>query len=367
MGKLILALNTGSTSTKIGLFNGYEEIIIESISHREDELAIFPRIINQEGFRLKFIRDFLDENEIRLRDLQAVVGRGGLLRPLSGGTYLVNNLMIKHLKDERVEEHASNLGGVLARNLADKAGCPAYIVDPVIVDELADVARITGLPGLEKRSIFHALNQKASAKKYAAEIGMSYDELNLIVAHLGGGISVGLHHNGQVIDVNNALSGEGPFSPNRSGGLPAFDLIKLCYSGRYTYEEMRKKLLNKGGLLAYLGMTDIREVICRIESGDQEARLIFKAMVYQVAKEIGSLVPILAGKIDAIILTGGIAHSMIFINKLSQMIAYIAPIRVYPGEEELNALAAGANRVLSGEEKAKEYFFENNRFTELIK
>lgn len=367
MNKLILALNTGSTSTKIGLFSGCEEIITETINHKEDELAVYPRIIDQEGFRLKFISDFLEKNETKLRNIQAVVGRGGLLRPIISGTYLVNDLMIKHLKDERVEEHASNLGGVLARDLADKAGCPAYIVDPVIVDELTELARITGLPELKKRSIFHALNQKASAKKYASEIGMRYDELNLVVAHLGGGISVGLHHNGQVIDVNNALSGEGPFSPNRSGGLPAFDLIKLCYSGKYTYDEMKKKVLTEGGLIAYLGTTDIRELISRIESGDREARLVFEAMVYQVAKEIGSLVPVLAGEIDAIILTGGIAHSTLFINKLSQMIAYIAPIKVYPGEEELNALAAGANRVLSGKEEAKEYRLEDNSYIELIK
>lgn len=355
MADLILAINTGSTSTKLGLFDGFTVLITETVNHKASELTGFGKIIDQKDLRLKYIYDFLRRNQIDLADLKAVVGRGGLLKPIPGGTYEVNDRMIEDLQAKKVEEHASNLGGILARALADKANCPAYIVDPVIVDELEPVARISGLPELERRSIFHALNQKAVARKYAREVGKKYTELSLIIAHLGGGISVGLHHQGRVIDVNNALCGEGPFSPNRAGGLPVFDLVHLCYSGKYSYEEMRRKLLKDGGLNAYLGTTDIRKVEEMIGQGDKKAKLIFNAMVYQVGKEIGSLAPVLKGKIDAIILTGGIAHSNRFITQLTQMIEFIAPVKVYPGEEELAALVAGAYRVLTGEEKARIY------------
>lgn len=367
MTNLILAINTGSTSTKLGLFNGYDEMFVETIHHKTDILSRYKKIIDQKDFRLKYIYNFLEENEVVLNNLKAIVGRGGLLRPIPGGTYRVNEQMIRDLKAQKVEEHASNLGGLLAHALADKAGCPAFIVDPVIVDELEPVARVSGLPELEKRSVFHALNQKATAKKYAVDIGRKYNDLSLIVAHLGGGISVGLHHQGRVIDVNNALCGEGPFSPNRTGGLPTFDFMKLCYSGKYTYEEMRVKLLKKGGLIGYLGTGDIRETIKMIESGNKQARLIFEAMVYQVAKEIGSLAPVLGGKIDAIILTGGIAHSELFTGKLIDMIKFIAPVKIYPGEEELSALAAGAYRVLIGEEQVSEYPIDNEYISQIAK
>jgi len=367
MKKLILAINTGSTSTKLGLFDGYKELWVETIHHKTEVLSRYKKIIDQKDFRMKFIYGFLEKQGIKLMDLDAIVGRGGLLRPIPGGTYRVNDQMIWDLKAQKVEEHASNLGGILARAMADKAGCPAFIVDPVIVDELEPVARISGLPELEKRSVFHALNQKAIAKKYAEDVGKKYSDLSLIVAHLGGGISVGLHHQGRVIDVNNALCGEGPFSPNRTGGLPTFDFMRLCYSGKYTYEEMRVKLLKKGGLIGYLGTGDIREVIKMIENGDQKAKLVFEAMVYQVAKEIGSLAPVLGGKIDAIILTGGIAHSELFTGKLIEMIKFIAPVKIYPGEEELSALAAGAYRVLIGEEEAREYPHENEYVSQVAK
>lgn len=355
MQNLILAINTGSTSTKIGLFNGYEEVKTENFTHSITELSEYKKIIEQKDFRLKFIYEFLKRIQVELKDLKAIVGRGGLLRPIPGGTYLVDDEMIEDLKAAKVEEHASNLGGILAKALADKVSCPAFIVDPVIVDELEDVARISGLPELERRSIFHALNQKAVARKYAEDINQSYQKLTLIVAHLGGGISVALHHQGRVVDVNNALCGEGPFSPNRTGGLPTFDFMKLCYSGRYSYEEMRVKLLKEGGLIGYLGTGDIRDIIRMIDQGDKKAELIFEAMVYQVAKEIGSLAPITGGKIDAVILTGGIAHSPIFTDKLTEMVSFIAPVKIYPGEEELSALAAGAYRILLREESARSY------------
>lgn len=355
MKNLIMVINTGSTSTKIGLFDGLEEIIKESFSHTSTELAAYNRIIDQQEFRLSYINDFIEKNNIKLANLKAVVGRGGLLKPIPGGTYEVNDIMINELRSEKVEEHASNLGGILARLLADKAGCPAFIVDPVIVDELEPVARISGLPELERRSVFHALNQKATAKKYASDNNRKYSELSIIVAHLGGGISVGLHHKGKVIDVNNALCGEGPFSPNRSGGLPTFDLVKLCYSGKYTYKEIREKLLKNGGIIEYLGTGDIRKVVEMIGNGNRQAKLIFDALVYQVAKEIGSLAPVLNGRIDAIILAGGIAYSKLFVNQLIPMVSFIAPVEIYPGEEELAALAAGAYSVITGNEEARVY------------
>ncbi len=358
MGNLILAINTGSTSTKIGLFNGYEEVKTENFSHSKRELSVYKKIIDQKDFRLKFVEDFLTRNQVSLKDMKAIVGRGGLLRPITGGTYLVDDEMIADLKTEKVEEHASNLGGILAKALADKADCPAFIVDPVIVDELEAVARVSGLPELERRSVFHALNQKAVAKKYAEDINQKYQELTLIVAHLGGGISVAIHHQGRVIDVNNALCGEGPFSPNRTGGLPTFDFMRLCYSGKLSYEEMRVKLLKEGGLIGYLGTADIRDIIKMIDQGNKKAELVFESMVYQIAKEIGSLAPVTRGKIDAIILTGGIAHSGFFTDKVKEMVNFIAPVKIYPGEEELSALAAGAYRVLRGEESARNYLEE---------
>lgn len=355
MTDLILAINTGSTSTKLGLYDGFQELITKKIHHNTEDLSKYRKVIDQKSYRLNFINDFLRENGIKYKEFKAIVGRGGLLKPIPGGTYQVNEQMIDDLKAKRVEEHASNLGGILAQALANKAGCQAFIVDPVIVDELNPVARVSGLPELEKRSVFHALNQKAIAKKYATDNHKKYNEISIIVAHLGGGISVGLHHLGKVIDVNNALCGEGPFSPNRTGGLPTFDFMRLCYSGKYSYEEMRVKLLKEGGLIGYLGTGDIREVIKMMENGNDKAKLVFEAMVYQVGKEIGSLAPVLGGKIEAIVLTGGISYSKLFTDKLCEMIDFIAPVKIYPGEEELSALAAGAYRVLLGEEEPRVY------------
>nr|WP_250160247.1 butyrate kinase [Caloranaerobacter azorensis] len=292
---------------------------------------------------------------MNLTKLSAVVGRGGLLKPIAGGTYKVNERMLEDLKVGVLGEHASNLGGILAHEIASQLNIPAFIVDPVVVDEMEDVARISGMPELERKSIFHALNQKAVARRAAKELGKAYNEVNLIVAHLGGGISVGAHKNGRVIDVNNALDGEGPFSPERTGGLPVGDLVKLCFSGKYTLAEMKKKIKGNGGLVAYLGTNDAREVVKMIENGDKKAELVYKAMAYQVAKEIGSLAAVLEGKVDGIILTGGIAYDKRFTKWIIDRVSFISKVFVYPGEDEMIALAEGGLRVLRGEEEAKVY------------
>jgi len=355
MEKMILVINPGSTSTKLGLYKGLDEVFVENISHDAEELKDYKNITDQQDLRLSYILDFLEEKGVELDHLSAVVGRGGLLKSIPGGTYEVNEKMIEDLNKGVQGEHASNLGGILAKSIADKVNIPSYIVDPVVVDELHDVARLSGLPELERASIFHALNQKAVARKYAEDKDEEYENLNLIVAHLGGGISVGIHNNGKVIDVNNALSGEGPFSPNRSGGLPSFDLFEMCYDEDYSYEDIKKKLVGKGGVVAYLGTNDMIEVEDRVEDGDEKAELVFKAMAYQTSKEIASLAPVTNGEIDAIILTGGIAYSDYFVDKIKNSVEFIAPLVTYPGEEELKALAAGAKRVLNGEEEAKVY------------
>ena len=355
MEKMILVINPGSTSTKLGLYKGLEEVFVENITHDADELKDYDKITDQQDLRLSYILDFLEEKEVELGHLSAVVGRGGLLKPIPGGTYEVNEKMIKDLNKGVQGEHASNLGGILAKSIADKVDIPSYIVDPVVVDELQDVARLSGLPEIERASIFHALNQKAVARKYAEDHNKNYENLNLIVAHLGGGISVGIHQDGNVIDVNNALSGEGPFSPNRSGGLPSLDLFEMCYNDNYSYKEIKKKLVGNGGVVAYLGTNDMIEVEDRVEDGDKKAELVFKAMAYQTSKEIASLAPVTNGKIDAIILTGGIAYSDYFVEKVRNSVEFIAPLFTYPGEEELKALAAGAKRVLNDEEEAKIY------------
>src|SRR6056297_31008 len=355
MDKMILVINPGSTSTKLGLYKGLEEVFVENISHDAEELKDFKKITDQQDLRLSYILDFLEDKEVELDHLSAVVGRGGLLKPIPGGTYKVNEKMIKDLNKGVQGEHASNLGGILAKSIADKVDIPSFIVDPVVVDELQDVARLSGLPEIERVSIFHALNQKAVARKYAKDHNEKYENLNLIVAHLGGGISVGIHNNGKVIDVNDALRGEGPFSPNRSGGLPSFDLFEMCYDDKYSYEDIKKKLVGKGGVVAYLGTNDMIEVEDKVEDGDEKYELVFKSMAYQTSKEIASLAPVTNGKIDAIILTGGIAYSDYFVDRIKESVGFIAPIEIYPGEEELKALAAGAKRVLNGEEEAKEY------------
>ena len=351
----ILAINPGSTSTKIAIYDNEKEVFESTLRHSNEEIEKYDRIIDQYDFRKEVILTALSDNGINLTKLSAVVGRGGLLKPIKGGTYAVNEQMVADLKAAQMGEHASNLGGMIAQEIAHQLNIPAFIVDPVVVDELEPVARISGMPEIARVSIFHALNQKAVARRYSKEIDRPYDELNLIVAHLGGGISVGAHEIGRVVDVNNALDGEGPFSPERTGGLPVGDLAKLCYSGKYTHADIKKMIKGKGGLVAYLGSNDGREVVKMIENGDENAKLIFEAMAYQVAKEIGSCATVLKGKVDAIILTGGLAYGEMLTTWIKNRVSFISDVVIYAGEDEMSALALGGLRVLRKEEEAQIY------------
>lgn len=351
----ILAINPGSTSTKIAIYDNEKEVFETTLRHSNEEIDKYEKITDQYDFRKDVILGALSENDINLTKLRAVVGRGGLLKPIKGGTYRVNDLMIQDLIAAQMGEHASNLGGMIANEIANQLNIPAFIVDPVVVDEMEDVARISGMPEIPRKSIFHALNQKAVARRYAKETGRPYSELNLIVAHLGGGISVGAHEKGRVIDVNNALDGEGPFSPERTGGLPVGDLAKLCFSGKYSHADIKKMIKGKGGLVAYLGTNDGRDVVKMIESGDENAKLIFEAMAYQVAKEIGSCAAVLKGKVDAVILTGGLAYGEMLTTWIKNRVSFISDVIIYPGEDEMSALALGGLRVLREEETPQEY------------
>ncbi|HLO03724.1 MAG TPA: butyrate kinase [Symbiobacteriaceae bacterium] len=355
----MLIINPGSTSTKIGLYRDDEPVQIETLRHSAAELAQFPRLLDQFPFRRDLILAWLSDQGVAVTDLDAVVGRGGLLRPIPGGTYQVDEAMLADLRVGVQGEHASNLGAPIAAEIAAAAGgCPskpAFIVDPVVVDELEPVARITGRPEIERRSIFHALNQKAVARRAARDLGVPYERLNLVVVHLGGGISVGAHRQGRVIDVPNALDGEGPMSPERAGTVPSVGLVHLAFSWRYTLPELSRMIVGRGGLVAHLGSNDAREVEGRIQAGDAEAERVYRAMAYQVAKEIGRAATALSGQVDAIVLTGGLAHSGMLTGWIQEQVEWIAPVKIYPGEDELQALAEGALRVLRGEEEAQVY------------
>ncbi|MDW8802838.1 butyrate kinase [Clostridium sp. A1-XYC3] len=351
----LLVVNPGSTSTKIGIYEEEKQIFEETLRHSSEEIEKYDSIYDQYEFRKNIILKALKNKNFDMNSLNAVVGRGGLLKPMVSGTYAVNEIMIEDLKVGVQGQHASNLGGIIAHEIAEILNIPAFIVDPVVVDELEEVARISGIPEIKRSCIFHALNQKAVSKRYARENNKTYDELNLIIAHMGGGVSIGAHKDGKVIDVNNALDGEGPFSPERSGGVPVADIIELCYSGKYTIDEMKKKMIGKGGAVAYLGTNDFREVEKKAFGGDLEAKLILDAFIYQVAKEIGQCGAVLYGKVDAIILTGGIAYSKHVTETIKQMVSFIGQVVIYPGEDELLALAEGGLRVLRGEEEAKKY------------
>ena len=356
MGYKLLIINPGSTSTKIGLFDDETLLFEETLRHSTEEISRYNLIVDQMDFRKELILDFLKSKNFDVKELPAVIGRGGLLKPIPGGTYKVSEALLEDLRVGKQGQHASNLGGLLANEIAGPLGIPAYIVDPVVVDELAPVARYSGLPELPRISIFHALNQKAVAKRYAKEQGVPYDTLNLIVAHMGGGVSVGAHQGGRVVDVNNTLDGDGPFSPERTGSLPVGALVKMCFSGKYTQAEIAKKINGKGGLNAYLGTNDMRDVTrMAFEEGNQEAENVFHAFTYQVAKDIGAMSAVLCGKVDQIILTGGIAYSDRVVDEIRQRVSYISGITVYAGEDELLALAQGGLRVLKGEEEALDY------------
>jgi len=351
----ILVINPGSTSTKIAVFDDESPVLEKTIRHSSEELKDFKNIIEQYDFRVKVIENVLKENGFKLEDFDAFVGRGGLLHPIESGTYRVNEAMLEDLKECKYGEHASNLGAIIAYNLATKVNKPAYIVDPVVVDEMEPLARYSGLKGIERKSIWHALNQKAVARRAAKDLHKKYDEVNLIVVHLGGGISVAAHKKGRTVDVNNALNGDGPFAPERAGGLPTISLVDLCMSGKYTYEEMKKLLAGKGGLVSHLGTNNAIEVEERIEKGDEYAKLVYEAMAYQVAKTVGEMAAVLKGEVDAIILTGGLARSKMLTEWIKERTSFIAPVLLYPGEDEMRALAEGALRVLKGEEKEKIY------------
>ena len=350
-----LIINPGSTSTKIGVFEDETLLFEETLRHSTEEIASYASIVDQKDFRKQIILDLLKEKEFDIHSLQVIVGRGGMLKPIPGGTYAVSDALLEDLKIGKQGQHASNLGGILAREIGDSIGVPSYIVDPVVVDELMPISRYSGVPELPRTSVFHALNQKAVAKRYAKEQGKAYNSLNLIVVHMGGGVSVGAHEKGRVVDVFNALDGDGAFSPERAGAVPAGALIKMCFSGEYSEKEVYKKIVGNGGFNAYVGTNDMRNVEKMVQEGDKRAEEIREAFILQVAKDIGSMACVLKGQIDQIIVTGGIAYDKVVVKGLQERVGFLAPVTVYPGEDELLALAQGALRVMSGEEKAMEY------------
>lgn len=357
MTLVILSINPGSTSTKVALYKDLHEDLTVTIRHSVSELRNFDRIFDQYEFRKQVILKFLEDANVELKSINAVVGRGGLVRPIPSGVYRINQKMLDDLRNEINGEHASNLGAILAYEIAKAIGpsIPSFIVDPVVVDEFEEIARISGHPELPRLSIFHALNQKAVARRYARDHAKKYEELKLIVVHLGGGITVGVHKNGRVIDVNNGLDGEGPFSPERSGTLPAGQLARLCFSGKYTYPEIRKMITGNGGLVAFLGTNNAMEVEEKIACGDTFAELIYSAMAYQIAKEIGAASTVLKGDVDAILITGGLANSPMLVKWVQERVYFIAPIHIYPGENEMLALTEGVYYALRDEIPIREY------------
>ena len=352
----ILAINPGSTSTKIAVYQNTNPVFLKNIKHTNKELKKFETLADQFHFRNDVIMKELKKAEIQLDLIRAVVGRGGLIKPIESGIYEVNDAMVRDLIDPTLGEHASNLGGLIAREIASNLpDAKAYIADPVVVDELSPLARVSGHPAFRRKSIFHALNQKAVARLHAKSVMRAYEDMNLIVVHMGGGITVGAHEKGRVIDVNQGLDGEGPFSPERSGTLPVGDLVNMCFSGMYTKEKIKKMITGEGGLVAYLGTNSAYEVEMRAMEGDEEAKFYYDAMAYQVAKYVGSMCPALKGNVDAVLLTGGLANSKYFVNKIIERVYRIAPVHVYPGEDEMRALAMNGLMVIKGEIKPKVY------------
>lgn len=351
---LVLVINPGSTSTKIAVYNETNKLAQENLDHDTQKLDQFEKITDQYDYRKEMILNWMDEHGFDSHKLRAVVGRGGLLRPMPSGAYKVTDAMLKDLIIGIQGEHASNLGGMIADAIAKPEAIDAYIVDPVAVDEFEPLARISGMPELTRKSLVHALNIKAIAHRVADEMGKKVEDLNLILAHLGGGISIVPMKHGKIIDANNANE-MGPFSPERCGGLPVGDVAKMCFSGEYTPNELKKKMRGKGGMTAYLGTNDGREVLKRIEAGDAEAKLIFDAMAYQISKEIGAMATVIEGKVDAVVLTGGVAYSKYLTDYVTEHVSFIAPVIIKAGEDEMEALNLGVLRVLNGEEVAKIY------------
>ncbi len=350
----VLAINPGAVTTKVAVFHNETQLFEHKFEHFKDDLKPFHTVFDQYDYRMELILNYLKERQFDITQLNATVGRGGLLKPIAGGTYLVNEKMLEDLREARRGEHASNLGAALAYGIAQKLDISAFIVDPVAVDELTDVARITGLPEIQRVSLLHALNHKAVARSVAATMGKRYDEVNFVVAHLGTGTSVAAHCKGRVVDMCDAR-GEGPFSCERSGGVNSYLMMELAFSGKYTRDELKRKISSQSGLFGHLGTKDAREVEQRAQAGEAKAKLILDAMIYQTAKEIGAQSAALGGKVDKIIITGGIAYSPTIMKQLSDMVSFIAPVHIVPGEEELPALAQGALRVLNKEETPQIY------------
>ena len=353
-GVNILVINPGSTSTKIAVYEDEKPVMLRNIHHSPEELKQFEKITDQRTFRRDLVIRELEYLNIPM-DFDIIIGRGGLARPVAGGVYRVNEKMCMDSYNA-IRKHACNLGCMIALELANGIpGCLPLIADPGMVDELDDVARISGSPLMPRIAIWHALNQRAIARRFAREYGKRYEDLNLIICHLGGGISVAVHRHGLAVDANNALDGEGPLSPERAGTLPAADLIHLCYSGKYTKEQLLKRIAGQAGLVAHLGTTNVKEIIGRIEQGDEKARLLIDAMIYQTAKTIAGDSAVLYGKVDAILLTGGIAYSDYITSRLRERIEFLAPVHIYPGEDEMQALALNALAVWRGQRELKEY------------
>ena len=350
-----LIINPGSTSTKIGVFEDETLLFEETLRHSTEEISQYASIVDQKDFRKNIIVNLLNEKNFDINSLNMVVGRGGMLKPIPGGTYAVTDDLLEDLKIGKQGQHASNLGGILAREIGDSIGVPSFIVDPVVVDEMMPIARYSGVPELPRTSVFHALNQKAVAKRYANEIGKAYTDLNLIVVHMGGGVSVGAHKNGRVVDIFNALDGDGAFSPERAGSVPSGALIKMCFSGKYTEKEVYKKIVGNGGFNAYMGTNDMRDVEKAVLAGDEKAIEYRDAFILQVAKDMGSMACVLDGKVDQIVVTGGIAYDKGVVAGLKERAEWIAPFTIYPGEDELLALVQGGLRVINGVEEAMKY------------
>lgn len=350
----MLVLNPGSTSTKVAVFDGESPMFEETLRHGRDELLQFPSIMDQLDYRKNMVLELLAARGFEIASLAAVVGRGGLMRPVASGTYAVNEAMLHDVRVGFLGQHASNLGAVLAHDIAEPAGIPSFVVDPVVVDEMNDLARYSGVPEIERASLVHALNVKATARRAARELERSLDEVNLVVAHLGGGISVVAIDGGRMTDVSSALSA-GPFTPERAGTVPTLELVDMCFSGDHTRDDVRRKLVGGGGFVAYLGTNSAREVEDRITKGDERAAVVMDAMIYQVAKEIGAMAAVLKGNVDAVVLTGGLANAEYITSRLASYVDFIAPVIIVPGEDEMEALAEGGLRVLRGEEAALEY------------
>ncbi len=352
----VLAINPGSTSTKIAVFDGDKVAFLKNIKHSVEDLAPFENITAQYEFRKNIILQELKDADIDINSIAAVVGRGGLIKPVPSGVFEVNESLKRDLINSPMGEHASNLGGLIADDLAKEIkGARAFIADPVVVDELEELARISGHPLFKRISIFHALNHKAIARKHAKIVSGKYEDMNLIIVHLGGGISIGAHRKGRVIDVNQALDGEGPFSPERSGTLPTGDLVNMCFSGKHTKDQVKKMIKGAGGLVAHLGTNDAYKVELKVLDGDKKNTLVYEAMGYQISKYIGSMAVVLKGEVDAILITGGMGRSEWLVEKIKERVEFIAPVHVYPGEDEMEALALNGNMVLNGEINISEY------------